>query len=341
MAATSAGAPHQVLLSTHEKENFQRIARLLIAGGTAIMREKFDTLYSSSILLLKLKIPSIKKKLMSAKLTQPQKDCLYPPTGRCPTSKDFDISLLFKLFRTMCNLPPPATGWDAFPPDTDHGLTAELVRIKEYRNVVCHHYCDMEMSDKEFESLWNDIQTALIEVASSISTSAQYAWEKAIDKLLSDPLTPKAESHVKELKEWYENDVECKEIMNKGIKRLEDSFKGGIVSVTEAIKKTEETMVREFHKVIEKKVDPGASLQSPEKGQGVEAQESDFLGPDVQSVPYSTSSASAGQLPQVTVQKSTQVRERVTTASSQSKFIKFSINLLAYLLTVYSVIDSE
>lgn len=62
-AAPPTGASHKVLLSTHEKENFQRIARLLVAGGTAIMREMF---------VVRINNPAVKRKIKKAKLSKPQ-----------------------------------------------------------------------------------------------------------------------------------------------------------------------------------------------------------------------------------------------------------------------------
>lgn len=317
----AAAAPSEVLRSTHEKENFQRIARLLIAGGTRLLRAYFDSIHSPNSLTLKLHNPFFKKKLKGAKLTKPQRDCLYPTTGVCGTSTDFDISLLSKLLRTICNLAPPATGWDVLPSNTDYGLTAELVRIKVYRNQVCDHYSDMEISDKEFLSLWNSVSMALTGIAGFISHSAQYEWKEAIDKLLTDPLTPEAERNVEELKGWYDNDV----YVTKALKELEISFQGGMESVQQKLKQTEESVVKQLKETIVKEIS-GASLQSPERVQRLEAQPSKL--PDEQSVLSNTSSANtsgANQLSKARVQAlepSTQVRESSSkTTSTGSEFI--------------------
>ena len=220
-AAPPTGASHKVLLSTHEKENFQRIARLLVAGGTAIMRETFDQFFNAPQFALKINTPTVKSKIKKAKLSKPQMDCLYPKPGTCNrTSKDFDISLLYKLFKTVCNLTPPESGWDTFPPPTDHSTAADLTRIKEYRNKICHGYHEMEMGETEFNSLWNDIQEALVRLAGSISHSAQSAWERLIEKFLTDPLTSEDERNVRELKEWYENEVGTKEEIKKVAKSI-------------------------------------------------------------------------------------------------------------------------
>jgi len=116
----AASDPDEVFRSTKGKENFQRISRLLISGGTALLREIFDYIYAPSNLPTILRNPATEKQLKSAKLTKPQWDCLYPSPGVYGKSADFDITLLFRLLRTICNLIPPATGWDALPTSKDH-----------------------------------------------------------------------------------------------------------------------------------------------------------------------------------------------------------------------------
>lgn len=279
-AAPPTGASHKVLLSTHEKENFQRIERLLVAGGTAIMREIFDQFCNPSQFVLKINTPAVKSKIKKAKLSKPQMDCLYPKPGTCNrTSKDFDISLLYKLFKTICNLTPPASGWDTFPPPTDHSKAADLTRIKEYRNKICHDYSEMEMGDTEFNSLWNDIQEALVRLAGSISPSAQSAWEKRIEKLFKNPLTPEDERNGRKLKEWYENEVGTKEEIKKvgksiqvGLEGVHQAIKRTGDDVHEAIKRTgddvQQTILKAIRetgetiiKIVDKKNDPRTSAQ--------------------------------------------------------------------------------
>ena len=283
-AAPPTGASHKVLLSTHEKENFQRIARLLVAGGTAIMREMFDKFFSPHQFFVRINHPDVKSKIKKAKLSKPQLDCLYPKLGTCNrTSKDFDISLLYKLFKTVCNLTPPASGWDTFPPATDHSTAADLTRIKEYRNKICHGYPEMEMGDTEFNSLWNDIQEALVRLAGSISHSAQSAWERLIEKLLTDPLTPEDERNVRELKEWYENEVGTKEEIKKvgksiqvGLEGVHQAIKRTGDDVQQAIKETGETIMKKLHPIVEKKNDPRTSAQLTKSALVGRAQNNDF-----------------------------------------------------------------
>ena len=211
-AASDAG---EVLRSTAGKDNFHRLARLLISGGTSLLREVFDTLCPPSQLPTTLSVPATEKLLKKAKLTKPQWECLYPSPGVYGTSTDFDITLLARLLRTICNLTPPSAGWDISPSNTDHSLAADLVRIRVLRNSVYGHNQTMEIADEEFPPLWQEISEVLVRIAGHFGHEKQQEWQKAIDKFLKNPLTQKDEINVDELKRWYENDIEVKKALGE------------------------------------------------------------------------------------------------------------------------------
>ena len=208
--------PDEVLRSSKGRDNYQRLARLLISGGTVLLREAFDIKCPPSNLSTTLQNPATKKLLKTAKLTKPQRDCLYPSPGMYGKSTDFDITLLFRLLRTICGLAPPVTGWDALPTSTDDSLEADLARIKYYRNSIYGHVNEnMEISDDEFSVLWREISEALVRVAGQISPAKAKEWKNAIDTFLKDPLTEEDKRHEQELRRWYQNDTEVKEYMEK------------------------------------------------------------------------------------------------------------------------------
>ena len=201
----------EALRSTKGKENFQRLTRLLMSGGVRLLREKFDSLYSPTDLPLTLRDPATKTKLRRANLSSPEWKCLYPSPGTFGKSTDFDITLMFRLFRTICNSTKPITGWDNLPNSTDHSLEADLARIKYYRNSVYGHNSKMEIMDSEFCNLWKEISEALSRIAGSISQAKRDEWKNSIDKLLNDPLTSEAQRYIDELSLWYKNDMEIKD----------------------------------------------------------------------------------------------------------------------------------
>ena len=239
----AAPGPEDVLQSTNGKANFLRVSRLLITGGTTLLREVFDQICPPSRLFKILKNPATEKQLRAAKLNKPQWDCLYPSPGVYGKSVDFDVTLLFRLLRTICNLTPPTTGWDALPVSTDHSLEADLARIKYYRNSVYGHVNEnMEIKDDEFLTLWQEISEALVRIAGQINPVKKIEWQTAIDTFLRDPLTAEDERNVEELQRWYRNDTEVKEYLVKlnssvqtGMEHLETSIQEGLQITTRAI----------------------------------------------------------------------------------------------------------
>ena len=231
-----------VLCTTAGKENFQRLTRLLICGGTSLLREIFDHHCPPSHLPTRLSDPTIEDLILNrAKLTKPQRDFLYPSPGVYGESKDFDLTLLFKLLRTICGLTPPPTGWDTPPATSDLSLTADLVRIKNFRNTVYGHVHHMEITDDDFNFLWDYIKQTLLRIAGQISSTTKSNWQKAINNLLTAPLTKEDERNVQELKRWYEEDVEVKKSL--------DDLKVEIEGLKEETKKMS-SQLGEMHQVL-------------------------------------------------------------------------------------------
>lgn len=248
----AASDPFEVFHSTTGKANFHRVTRLLISGGTTLLRETFDRIYPPSCLPAILKNPTTEKQLRSAKLSKPQWDCLYPTPGVYGQSTDFDVTLLFRLLRTICNLTPPMLGWDALPAPTDRSLPDDLARIKYYRNSIYGHVNqNMEITDDAFPRLWREISGALVRIAGHISHAKKMEWQKAIDDFLADPLTAEDERNIQELLRWYENDTDVKKSMmelknatQEGMERLEILLQG-IQEVLEVVTENVKCLWRE------------------------------------------------------------------------------------------------
>ena len=54
----------------------------------------------------------------------------------------------------------------------------------------------MEIRDSDFKTLWQEISDALMRTAGQISSTRKTAWQTAIAKYLTDPLTVKDERNV-------------------------------------------------------------------------------------------------------------------------------------------------
>ena len=223
---SSPSAADEALSTTDEKANFQRLTRLLMRGGLALLRDVFDSIHPPANLPAVLGNPAIKSNLQTLRgrvLTHPEWNCLYNPSGPGTYGKstDFDISLLCKLLRAICSLTPPATGWDILPNSTDHSLEADLVRIKFYRNKIYGHNHSMEISNADFENLWMEISEALLRIAGRINSAKRGEWKKSIKTFFHEPLTPDAKKCVDELRLWYIMDMETKDKLEKLDEKME------------------------------------------------------------------------------------------------------------------------
>ena len=113
--ATSAPSP---LASSVEKTNGAKLSRLLIDGGTTVLRKIFDGHHPPTNLITDLNAHySILNNLLRRRvLNRQQWEKLFPPSGVAPDSETFDITLLFLLLINICGLTPPLSGWHTKPP---------------------------------------------------------------------------------------------------------------------------------------------------------------------------------------------------------------------------------
>ena len=218
----SISEAEEALRSTKQKSNFQRLTRLLMCGGAVLLREVFDSIHSPANLPTTLSDPLVERQLRRARLTSPEWNCLSPSPGVYGKSSDFDISLIFKLLKTICNLTPPPTGWDSLPNDFDHSLEADLARIKYYRNEVYGHSNNLEIPDEQFLDLWGKISEALLRIAANLSTEKQSNWKDAIENFLRDPLTPAEEGYAEELELWYQKEIDNTKVLQELVQEVRE-----------------------------------------------------------------------------------------------------------------------
>ena len=156
------------------------------------MRNTFDGIHPPATLPAVLN--ANKPSLLSLKLrviNNSQWNLLYPPSGNPPDVKSFDVTLLTVLFRNICGF--PKTGWSVMPVDTDRSTQANIVRIKLYRNEVYAHVPLTQVDNATFESLWQKISQALIELNIP---------QNDVDDLKICPLAPEEEIYIRLLEDW-------------------------------------------------------------------------------------------------------------------------------------------
>ena len=184
-----------LLEATEEKTNGTRLARLLIDGGTHALRTFFDTIHPPHTLqaVLRINLSTLQMLKSRRAIFDSQWEELYPSSGDPPDSKTFDITLLHLLLREICYLTAPATGWNNLPHDGDLSSEAHIIRIKYFRNELCHSI-STSISDAEFNDKWNQISRSLTALGFD---------QNEINRLKDEPIDHSTESRVKaEVQKW-------------------------------------------------------------------------------------------------------------------------------------------
>ena len=159
--ATAAPSP---LASSREKANGNKLSRLLIDGGTTVLRDIFQRYHPPANLSSGLKTYyfSLTNLLRRRVLNKHQWNKLFPPGGGIPDSNTFDITLLFLLLTNICGLTPPSSGWHTKPSPKDSSLEANLARVKFFRNELYGHVTSTGIDTAIFSSLWQEISASLL-----------------------------------------------------------------------------------------------------------------------------------------------------------------------------------
>ena len=191
--ATAAPSP---LASSPEKTNGNKLSRLLIDGGTTVLRNVFDHYHPPSNLAADLKANySILNNLLGKRvLNGHQWDKLFPPGGGVPDSNTFDITLLFLLLTNICGLSPPLTGWHTKPSPGDNSLEANIARVKFFRNELYGHVTSTAFDAAIFSSLWQEISAALLFLGLDQAEIDRLKAERGGEQHYIDVLTKWADS---------------------------------------------------------------------------------------------------------------------------------------------------
>ena len=223
--ATAAPSP---LASSPKKTNGNKLRRLLIDGGTTVLRNIFDHYHPPGNLASDLNSNySILNNLLRKRvLNGYQWVKLFPPGGGVPDSNTFDITLLFLLLTNICGLSPPLTGWHTKPSPGDNSLEANLARVKFFRNELYGHVTSTAFDAAIFSSLWQEISAALLSLGLDQAEIDRLKAESGGEEDYLDALFEWADSDLKiktELKDIRQSQAKIQEVLQlKEDRRKED-----------------------------------------------------------------------------------------------------------------------
>ncbi len=177
------------------KANYSRVCQLLVDEGGDALRAALHAVHPPSTLAAVLNAnKSVLKKIRYSVINASQWELLFPASGT-PDSRKFDVTLLTILLRNICGLPSPPTGWNFMPPASETSISANIARIKIFRNEVYGHTPSAQLDDTAFEILWQEISKPLVNLGIP---------QQDIAELKEAPLSSEEESYIKKLKEWKE-----------------------------------------------------------------------------------------------------------------------------------------
>ena len=188
------------LASSFEKTHGNKLSRLLIDGGTTVLRNIFDSHHPPANLAANLCSKHIHPILTRLRhrniLNGVQWDKLFPPPGGGPpNSINFDITLLFLLLTNICGLsPPPSGSWHKMPPVSDTSFEANLARMKYYRNVLYGHVTTTGIPKLVFDVKWQEVSSVLVSLGLK---------QSEVDKLKREPC---GDDYISSVSEWVKND---------------------------------------------------------------------------------------------------------------------------------------
>ena len=227
--ATAAPSP---LASSVEKTNGAKLSRLLIDGGTTVLRKIFDGHHPPANLIIDLNANySILNNLLRRRgLNRHQWDKLFPPGGVAPDSNTFDITLLFLLLTNICGLTPPSSGWHTKPPTSDNSHEANLARVKFYRNVLYGHVTITCVDTPTFSALWTEISGVLVGLGLDQAEVDRLKAEKGGEQDYIDVLI-----------EWADSEEDIKSQL-KNIHQVQSQTHQAVEDVRQAQAKTQQSV---------------------------------------------------------------------------------------------------
>ena len=231
-----AAAAPSPLASSVEKTNGAKLSRLLIDGGTTVLRKIFDGHHPPANLItdLNTNYPILNNFLRRRILNGHQWDKLFPPGGVPPDSNTFDITLLFLLLTKICGLTPPPSGWHTKPPSSDTSHEANLARVKFYRNVLYGHVTTTGVDTPTFSALWTEISGVLVSLGLDQAEVDRLKAEKGGEQDYIDVLI-----------EWADSEEDIKSQL-KNIHHSQSQTHQAVQDVRLAQVKTQKT-VKEIH----------------------------------------------------------------------------------------------
>lgn len=169
--------------STIETINFIRVAQIILGPCSGVLRdiikkEMIPTALSHNVKTFVRNLPRNTK----SPISKQQETFIYNEDY-----SEFDITLLYILFRNICCIPPHSQNWGNKPRPNDRCLSANIERIRLMRNIYFGHNPKSTISDSDFTQICDEFFEIVQELEKYLGTSTMY--QKAVLHLTTRDVT--------------------------------------------------------------------------------------------------------------------------------------------------------
>ncbi|CAC5418914.1 unnamed protein product [Mytilus coruscus] len=192
-----------------EEDNYVRMSLLLTGISPRAVRTNFNYEFDPAYLDASLKreydkLLDLKQK---HRINQSQWNLLFPRSPDVPDSNTFDVTLMVTLLRNLTKQDPTLAGFDRLPATTKTSKSADLVRIKYYRNYLAH-LDDGKVDTTYFDTAWLDITEAIGRLGGQqLKQECNHLKTKPLDQTNQEIMldVKRSNDEIRELKESFES----------------------------------------------------------------------------------------------------------------------------------------
>lgn len=155
------------------------------------------------------------KKRILPLLNNYERQLLYPDNSKYSGDlTDLDISILYIILRHVNTICPHKNGWGNNPEIDDESISANIDRIRMFKNKYVSHCTKCSLNATEFLTTWKQISECIIQIGGTVYT-------QRIDCLLASEINPVIEN---ELCTAIETLKALERERDKDNKRIEGTF---------------------------------------------------------------------------------------------------------------------
>lgn len=160
--------------------------------------------------VLKLQLPSANfgyffdgmKRRLALLLDEREYQLLYPDNSKYNGDlSDLDISLLYIILRNLNTITPHKNRWGKRPNDDDRCVSANIDRIRIFKNNFVSHCSKYSLNEEDFLKTWKEISQCIIQLGGEeYNQKIDVLFTSAIDPLMEFELVCNAREKIEESK---------------------------------------------------------------------------------------------------------------------------------------------